>query len=312
MPEDEPEVSVLVATYNQARYIEECLASIVAQDHPDFEVVVTDDGSTDDTVAIVKRFAARHPNVRLVTSPSNTGVTANVNRGLRACRGRFIAAIGGDDVAYPGKLSLQAKLMRERPAVVICYHDVKVFFDDGSRPPSKFSEFRRPREGTAKDLVRHGNFIVGSSPMLRRAAIPPEGAPEELAVVSDWFLQIQMARQGQIAYIPQVLVGYRRHGDSVLMRKMGQSDPLRTLALVHERFPELSRHARWRRGELLRQEAKQAALQDPDRARLLARQALRQRQFWRPRKLAWVVLAATGFLPSLRRLRNQTKPETRP
>ncbi|MEA3165807.1 MAG: hypothetical protein QOJ26_673 [Thermoplasmata archaeon] len=299
----EPEVSVLVVAYNQGRFIEACLRSILAQDHPDFEVVVTDDASTDDTVAVARRLAKEHPNVRVLAAERNGGVTVNGNRGLRACRGRFVAALGGDDLAYPGKLSAQATLLRDHPDVAVVYHDMEVFHDDGSEPASLFSAFRRPREGTAKDLVRNGNFIVGSSPMFRRSAMPAGLLPEEIPVVSDWYFNIAVAREGRIAYIPKALGGYRRHTDSVLVRKLGRSDPLLTLDLVSQRFPELARHARWRRGELLRQEARRAVREDPARSARLARQALRQRQAWSPRELAWLLLVSTDRLASQRRAR---------
>lgn len=305
----EPEVSVVVVAYNQERFIEACLRSLLSQDHPDFEVVLTDDASTDGTVAIARRLAMDHPNLRIVTAERNGGVTVNGNRGLRACRGRFIAALGGDDLAYPGKIAAQASLLRERPEVALCYHDMEVFHEDGSKPPSLFSAFRRPREGTAKALVRNGNFILGSSPMFRRSAMPPGLIPEEIAVVSDWFFFIALARQGRIAYIPKVLGGYRRHPDSVLARRLGRNDPLLTLDLVGERFPELAGAARWRRGELLREEARRAVQDDPGRSASLAREALRQRRLWRPRHLAWLLLASAGRLGTQRRAR-QARPST--
>src|SRR5688500_15704659 len=95
-----PTVSVLMAVYNGGAYLAEAVESILGQTLADFELIAVDDGSTDDSPAILKRFAERDPRVRVVTK-ANAGLPRALNDGLALARGEFIARMDGDDVAYP-------------------------------------------------------------------------------------------------------------------------------------------------------------------------------------------------------------------
>jgi glycosyltransferase involved in cell wall biosynthesis len=299
-----PKVSVGIVTYNQEAYIGPCLQGILEQGYDDLEVIVADDGSKDATVATAQRLAdqARVP-VRILHGQPNMGITRNVNRVLAACTGDYVALLGGDDLAYPGKLAAQVALLDARPEVSLCYHDMEVFSDDGSVPRHLRSSTRKPLEGDARTLVRQGNFIVGSSVMVRRRALPPEGLPPEVPVASDWIMNIEVARRGRVAYIPKVLGGYRRHGGSVIVQGLARDDRFRTLDLVERRYPEYRKDVRWHRADLYYREARwatDAGKSDAPSVARLARLALRMRKAWPPRDLAWLALAALQWLPSNR------------
>lgn len=100
-----PLVSVHVITFNQAHLIHETLQSILAQDYANIEIIVADDGSTDGTANIISEYANQYPSkiIPLVAGP-NLGITGNSNRGLQACKGKYIAFIGGDDLFLPSKI----------------------------------------------------------------------------------------------------------------------------------------------------------------------------------------------------------------
>ena len=106
-------VSVIVPTYNCAAFVAEALDSALAQDHPAVEVVVVNDGSTDDTMAVLARYGDR---IRVIDQ-KNAGPPAARNAGLVAARGEFIAFLDADDVWWPDKLSAQLALLRARPEV---------------------------------------------------------------------------------------------------------------------------------------------------------------------------------------------------
>ena len=294
---DVPHVSVLVVSYRQEAYIQACLESVLGQEFPAFEVVLCDDASPDATVAVARKLEGRWPHpLRILTAPVNGGITKNINRGLRACRGRYVAFLGGDDLAFPGKLAAQAALLDARPEVALCYHDMEVFSDDGSVPRHLRSSTHPPREGTARDLVRHGNFILGSDVMVRREALPDQ-LPESIPWASDWLMNIEASRHGSIAYIPRPLGGYRRHAGSVIQRGLARKDPILTMDIVEARYPDLARDARRRRGEL-EFHAAQRALRAGAVAEVapMARKALMDRMLWEPRRLAWLVAASLGLL----------------
>ena len=103
-----PKVSVIVPIYNQAGFIRETVESVLSQDHPSIELVLSDDGSTDGTSDVLREYAAVEPErVRLVASEENTGIAGAFNRALDAHTGDYVAWLGGDDVMLPGKLSRQ-------------------------------------------------------------------------------------------------------------------------------------------------------------------------------------------------------------
>ena len=99
-------VSVIVPSYNASRYIRETLESVLGQTYSSFEVIVVDDGSTDDTAAIVADYSRRDSRIRLVSQP-NGGVGAARNRAIAEASGEFIAPLDADDVWYPEKLQKQ-------------------------------------------------------------------------------------------------------------------------------------------------------------------------------------------------------------
>ena len=111
-----PEVSVIIPTFNRSTMILRALSSVLAQDHPSFEVIVVDDGSTDDTRVNIPR----DKRVSLVVHPTNRGVSAARNTGIRYSSGRLVAFLDSDDYWMPEKLSRQAGFFAARPAAVAC------------------------------------------------------------------------------------------------------------------------------------------------------------------------------------------------
>ena len=118
-------MSVLTATYNAAAFIEATLASALAQTFEDFEIVVIDDGSVDDTRVVVERVMQSDPRIRLIRQ-DNRGPSATRNRGIGEARGALIAFLDHDDLWLPGKLALQVALLDEHPDVGVasCYSAV--------------------------------------------------------------------------------------------------------------------------------------------------------------------------------------------
>ncbi len=113
-----PVASVVIPTYNQPALLLETLDTVMAQTFADLEVVVIDDGSTDDTAARVREYAARHDRpIRLVTQP-NGGIGAARNRGIDEATGRYVALLDHDDLWMPRKLEEQVGFMEARPRCV--------------------------------------------------------------------------------------------------------------------------------------------------------------------------------------------------
>ena len=213
-----PTVSVMLASYNQASYVEQAIDSVLGQDYPHIELVVADDGSTDGTAELVARRAEQRPDVIVpVLAANNQGMHRNFNQGLARCTGDLVAFHAGDDLYLPGKLSAQVRWFQESPTRVLCGHDVGIFVDGAEHDVGRYSDHFPMRAGFgAARVLREGVLFSGTSVMIRRDALPVGGYDEQLKVMSDWKLHVQvLAGGGEYGFVPGVLARYRRHGRSV-------------------------------------------------------------------------------------------------
>ncbi|MDX1419733.1 MAG: glycosyltransferase family 2 protein [Rubricoccaceae bacterium] len=226
-PRDGPAlVTVIVPAYNAGRFVAEAVRSAQAQTHPHVEILVVDDGSTDDTAAQVQALADRDPRIRLIRQP-NRGVAAARNRGLAEARGAFVAPLDADDRWHPEKLARQLRAMEDE-AVGMVYTGWERCDRDGRPLPDSA---RTPRvEGWLADRFVRSNLIACASvPLFRKACLDRVGGyddhrPIEGAGCEDWDLYLRVAERYPVAAVPEPLVGYRQSDrsmstDSVRMKR---------------------------------------------------------------------------------------------
>ena len=237
-------ISVLIITFQQENYIKEALDSVISQNFEGLQIVVSDDGSTDQTIKIVKSYVEKFPAlVFLVESAKNTGITNNCNRGLAICSGKYLSILGGDDLMLPNKLKTQASYMESNIECAVCYHDMDVFDSCSGKTLHLFSKISKPKSGGMQEAIKYGTVNCASSTMYRMSATPKLGFNSELPVVSDWMFTIESLESGgQLNYIDMVLGRYRRHTDNVTninskFRSQGHLDILKTCAICIARHP---------------------------------------------------------------------------
>lgn len=247
-----PTVSVVVPIYNQAPFIRETVDSALSQDFEDFELLLSDDGSTDATPEILAEYARRDPRVQVVASPVNTGIAGAFNRALDARSGRYVAWLGGDDVWLPGKLARQVAVLEERPEALGCCHDAEVFDSASGGVYGRFTEVyngrRGVRDGGIELLLDPTYMMLPSTMMVRSSAIGSRRFDPRVRVSNDWLLDIEIFRHGQVIGIDDVLARYRRHERNATSQTSDAlEDALVVLALAESRYPELHRLIRRRR-----------------------------------------------------------------
>jgi GT2 family glycosyltransferase len=211
-------VSVVIPCFNGARHLGEALDGALAQTHSDVEVVVTDDGSTDDTPAVLAAYGDR---IRRL-SQANAGPSAARNRALAAATGEYVALLDADDRFHPTKLERQVAVLRARPDVGAVYCGWR-FIDAAGRV---LPELGWPRvEGDLLDALVLGNLFHPVSVVLRRDVVDAAGGFDVRCPVNeDWDLFLRASRQGaRWACVDEALCDYRIHA--------GQSH--QRLALVH-------------------------------------------------------------------------------
>src|SRR4051794_9089067 len=165
-----PRVSVVIASYNYGRYIGEALESLCKQSYDRWEAVVVDDGSTDDTLAVVRRYTLE-PRIRLVRH-QHQGQPRTKNRGIRETSAPLIAFLDADDRWRPTKLERQLRLFAEYPAVAVCGTG-RALIDAAGQV--KCVERRRFPQGRVLPELFRDNFVCFSSALVRRSVVERVG-----------------------------------------------------------------------------------------------------------------------------------------
>lgn len=201
-----PLVTVVIPTYNRAHMLPRALESVLAQTFEAFEVLVVDDGSTDDTVALMAEYEARDERVRYLVQPRNAGVSAARNRGLHEARGEFIAFLDSDDEWLPTKLECQLSRFKALPhGVGLLYGGVEDVGPRGVRTVH-VPEYR----GDLFQMLLRRNVIHGTSGvMIRRAAAERAGFfDEKIPAIEDWEYWLRVLSHFDVDFVAEPLTRY--------------------------------------------------------------------------------------------------------
>jgi len=236
-------VSVCIVTYNHEKFIAKALDGVLMQRTGfDFEIVVGEDCSTDNTRAILMEYQNRHPAMfRLLLNEKNLGAHKNIEAAMRACRGEYVAVLDGDDYwTSPDKLQKQVDFLDRHPECPACFHDALIIHADGSREPTAY----RPRQKafcTVEDLLLD-NFIPTSSEMFRRCLF--DSLPDWIGKLKmgDWPAHILEALHGPIGYIDETMGVYRVHHGGVWSTKQWQDHALAIIELFEALCIHLDRN----------------------------------------------------------------------
>jgi glycosyltransferase involved in cell wall biosynthesis len=205
-----PDVSVIIPSYNSAKYLAEAVDSVLSQTFRDFEVLVIDDGSTDNTEKIAANYAAP---VRYIRQ-ENSGVAVARNHGVNESRGRYVAFLDADDTWRQDKLEVQVKALSENPGYRACYTAFTVV----SPNLTPLNVVRSWRRGTAlEDLLTRGN-VIGSicSVICERSLFETTGGFDpSLSQCADWDMWVRMSPLTDFLYIDAPLVTYRQHASNM-------------------------------------------------------------------------------------------------
>jgi teichuronic acid biosynthesis glycosyltransferase TuaG len=210
-----PLVSVLMPAFNAAGHIAESIESVLGQTFGGWELVVVDDGSTDNTAEVVRRFVAADARVRYVRRP-NGGQAAARNTGLGEARGRLIAFLDADDLWLPEKLEAQLAVLEEKNMDLV-YTDGYIFSNDGAESPEERFHIL-PGEARGVEMFRvlfTSNRIGTLSVLVKRSALDAVGLFDEDRAYQnceDYDLWMRLAKRDAVFYgMPERLVRYRRH-----------------------------------------------------------------------------------------------------
>jgi glycosyltransferase involved in cell wall biosynthesis len=198
-----PQVSVLMTVYNGVPYLAEAVESIQRQTLSDWQLIVVDDGSTDEGPAWLDQI--KDPRIRVIHQP-NAGAPAAANRGLKECDSEFVARLDADDVANPRRLQLQRDFLAARPQVGLAGTQVAPL---GSRRVGRGLSLPRDHAAIVNALMlgRHG--ICHSSIMVRTQLLKDAGGYWARGVAEDHDMFLRVAERAELANLPELLLHYR-------------------------------------------------------------------------------------------------------
>ncbi len=212
-----PLVTVVCVCYNQGRFVREALLSVTGQTYPNLELIIVDDGSTDDSVARIRDFLAEFSQATFIPLPTNRGVCAAFNEGFRRSRGAFLIDLAADDVLLPDRVARQVTVfggLDDSWGVV--FTDAGLV-DEASRPIGPF--YPRQPDGSLRkpvpsgDVYRHvlkGYFICTPTMMSRRAVYEALGGYDESLSYEDFDFWVRSARTYKYFYLDEMLTLKRR------------------------------------------------------------------------------------------------------
>jgi GT2 family glycosyltransferase len=222
-----PAVTVLMPAYNAAAHLKEALESIFRQTFSDFELVVVEDGSTDDTPTILR--ACGDSRLSVLANERNLGVISSLNRGLEAATGEFVARMDADDVALPKRLERQVNFLRNSPQIGLCGTWFETFGGAHSavvRPPTD------PDDMAA--TLFYESPLGHPTVMFRRKLFEEHGLrySHDCLHAEDFDLWTKVARVTKLANIPEVHLRYRWHDKQITnLSKARQRESVRSILL---------------------------------------------------------------------------------
>lgn len=215
-----PEVSVLMPVYNGAEYVERAADSILRQTLKNLELIIIDDGSTDDTWTVLEKLAERDKRVHLFRNNNNVGIPGTSNRALSLAKGRFIARQDADDWSYPERLERQLNYLKKHKDCVALGSQLLVVNSDWL--PMRLTKFPLSHEDIDYRNINGFTLQLPHPSMVARAEAMRliGGYREEFLLSDDYDLILRLAEVGKVRNLTDVLVRYMKHENSItVLRK---------------------------------------------------------------------------------------------
>ena len=235
-----PLLSVVIPTYNRADYIGLTIESVLQQTYDNIEVIVIDDGSTDNTAAVLEHFA---PKVRYVRQ-ENAERGASRNHGLRLASGDYIAFLDSDDLWLPDKAAAGIEFLQTRSSVgLLCTDAVEI---DGEGRERRILR-ARGSSGKVTDKLLESNFVIMPTHIARTSVVRQIGAfreERELSGSEDWEMWVRLSLVADLAYVPEVTAKYRVHTANTMSSAAGMQRSMGRAAQYFRESPQLARSYR--------------------------------------------------------------------
>ncbi len=235
-----PWLSLVMPTYNGARFLAKALESVLAQHDDELEIIAVDDGSTDATPAVLESYSRRLP-MRIINRQHTGNWVASTNYAISIAQGDYISCLHQDDCWLAKRLGATKKVLAAHPDVTLLVHACWYIDDDGRplgmlRCPLPASGSPLPGDVLFDRLVVQNFIAVAGAVFRREAALRVGGMDERLWYTADWDLWLKLASAGPVMYLPEALACCRVHGRSQTAQRTSAIDDYRAqLQIVRDR-----------------------------------------------------------------------------
>lgn len=219
-------ISIITASYNYAQYIEETINSVISQSYQDWEMIIVDDGSSDNSVEIIKSFCEKDSRIKLLQHEGgqNKGLKETVLLGLNNATGDWIAFLESDDVFSPENLSKKIEIIEKHPDVAVIFNRVKLLEENINKNPlvtnfekkqAKLSRLTYPRN-MFYDFYINNMILTFSCIMVKADVLKNTDFSTPADRLLDWWLWIHIAYENKFYYINEELSSWRLHEESYI------------------------------------------------------------------------------------------------
>lgn len=208
-----PLVSIIVPCYNHANYLPFCLNSILNQDFKNFEIIVINDASTDNSLEVAKDFAKKDSRIRVFSNEKNIGWVKTDNKGCKIAKGKYLNVFSADDGMLPGNLRKKVEILENNPQVSFVFSELRCIDENNNKlfdTPYRNMESYINRDDFL-DLIEWGDFISSASLMVKKESLEQIGFWDEKLHSAEWFMLIKLCRKFKSAFINEPLVYFRFH-----------------------------------------------------------------------------------------------------
>lgn len=220
-----PTVTVLMPAYNAAKYIGEAISSILRQTWADFELLIVDNGSNDDTVPVIATFNDKR--IRVIREPLR-GVAFALNTGLSEAKGNYIARFDADDICDPSRLEKQLEFLEKNKDYIACGSDAEYISEDGEHL-FNFSCVGHTHEEIVQQLSIDCPIIHSAVMYRKQTVLEAGGYPADAHNFEDYLLWVHIAKNGKYYNIPEKLVTVRFNHESVTIDEKWRGTNFRQL-----------------------------------------------------------------------------------
>jgi glycosyltransferase involved in cell wall biosynthesis len=203
---DLPLVTVITPTYNRANYLIETIESVLSQDYNKIQYIVLDDGSTDNTIELLRKYNQRI----ILETHTNIGETRTVNQGFKMAKGEFITVINSDDPILPGAINLLASALMHEPKALVAYPDwVEIDLNSQTIKEMKLPDY------TINNMLTEFDVAMGPGTMFRRSVLKEYGYRDiKRKYTGDLEFWFRLASKGVLLHVPEILATHRTHPNS--------------------------------------------------------------------------------------------------